>query len=53
MALHAKQMQRGVANTAAVGGNTLNRQLYIDALSKVDSLASFAAYIPAEDKLQK
>lgn len=53
MALHAKQMQRGVANTAAVGGNTLNRQLYIDALSKVDSLAAFAAYIPAEDKLQK
>lgn len=52
MALHASQQGARIADAGAVAGNMLNRQVYLDALSKVDDLAAFANFIPADDKLQ-
>lgn len=52
MALHMKQQGTRVADTGAVAGSMLNRQLYLDAITKIDDLEAFAEFIPTDDKLQ-
>jgi hypothetical protein len=52
MELHRKQLGALNADAGAVGGNLRNRQLYMDALNKIDGLGALSSLIPADDKLQ-
>jgi hypothetical protein len=52
MALHRKQLGVLNADAGAVGGNLRNRQLYTDAITKIDGIGALASVIPSDDKLQ-